>query len=66
MKCTCFSDLPKGVQKRIMLIHPHDYDEWVKSAVPALDDRSVIDAMNKEGGYARVVQFLGKVEGYLS
>jgi hypothetical protein len=66
MKYTCFEDIPKGIQARVIALHPRDYVEWVKKGVPALEGKSVIDTLNQEGGYGRVMQYLGKIEGYLA
>jgi hypothetical protein len=65
MKYKCFDDIHKGIQQRIIAIHPHDYEEWVKQPVPALDGKSVLDTLNEEEGYRKIVQYLSKVEGYL-
>ncbi len=65
MRYTSFEDLPKGIQKRVVSIHPYDYNEWVKMPVPALVGKSVIDTMNEENGYRMLAQYLAKVEGYL-
>jgi hypothetical protein len=66
MKYTCFDDLPKGMQTRVIALHPRDYVEWVSKEVPALDGKSLIDTLNQEDGYGRIMRYLGKIEGYLA
>lgn len=64
MNYTCFDDLPKEIQRRVIALHPDDFERWIKLAIPALTNKSVIETINEEDGYRRVVQFLGRVEGY--
>lgn len=64
MQYNDFSDLPKEIQRRIIAQSPKDYGAWVKQPVPALGGKSVLETMNDNDGYRKLVNFLGKIEGY--
>jgi len=38
-KYTDYNSLPSGIQKRIIELHPHDFQEWVHELIPALNNR---------------------------
>jgi len=63
-KYRCFDDLPRGLQNRLMTLHPSDYDEWVDKSIPALANKSILETLNDDGGYKKIAQFLQRVEGY--
>ncbi len=65
MKIKEFKKLPKGIQQRIKVIHPDDYEIWVYKSIPALNNRSIIEVINQDEGIVEVGKYLNKIEGYL-
>ncbi len=65
MKYSDLDDLPNGIKKLIMELHPRDYQEWVHESIPALDDLSIIETINSDNGMAKLNQYLRKIESYL-
>ena len=39
MKSIQITIAPSGIQKRIIELHPHDFQEWVHELIPALNNR---------------------------
>jgi hypothetical protein len=64
-KYTDYDSLPSGIKKRIMELHPHDFQEWVHELIPALNNRSIIDTINTNNGMTDLYQYLKKIESYL-
>jgi hypothetical protein len=60
-----FDSLPKGLKKRIVELHPSDYQSWVHKEIPALDGHSIIETINSEDGMVKLNQYLRKIESYL-
>ena len=50
MKINVFGDLPKGFRQRVKTIHPNDYELWVNTVIPALNNCSIIESINKDDG----------------
>ena len=66
MKYKDFDSLPLGIQERVKVLHPNDYKDWIKEAIPALKGQSIIEVINEDDGMVKISQYLNKVEGYLS
>jgi uncharacterized protein (DUF2384 family) len=60
---TEFSDLPDDIQGYIRKLDQPDSEAWVGRPIPALGDRSVLDAINDSGGEALVRDFLIRALG---
>jgi len=60
-----FDDLPAGLQERVMAIASDDVESWLRNPIPALGGKSVLEQLNDEDGYAKLCEYLTKVEGYM-
>jgi uncharacterized protein (DUF2384 family) len=60
-----FEDLPLGLQERVKAIASDDVESWLRNPIPALGSKSFLDQLNEEDGYAKVCEYLLKVEGYM-
>lgn len=64
MKYESFDELPKWAKDAIVKIHPNDFEQWIYTRVPALDNQSVIDVINdSENGTAKLKKYFQQVEG---
>ena len=60
-----FESLPPEIQSRInTLIEPTDPEAWVKAPIQALNGRSFLDVINKDGGQEAVAQYFERVEAF--
>jgi hypothetical protein len=66
MKYRTLSDLPHHIRKRILGLSQPDPEQWVLKTIPALGNQSIIETMNSEGGEVKIVDYIGRLEGYLS
>ena len=68
MKYETLVDLPNNIRLRIAEIAPSsDMEAWVRTPIPALGGRSVLDVMNEEErdiAEHKVLQMLLKISGY--
>ena len=60
-----FEDLPAGLQERVKAIASDDVETWLRTPIPALKGKSFLEQLNGEDGYAKICQYLTKVEGYM-
>lgn len=62
-KITEFEELPNEIKIRIKRLMPNDFSKWVKVSIPALENKSILETISSENGYAKVVQYLINLEG---
>ena len=48
-----------------MAIASDDVESWLRNPIPALGGKSVLEQLNDEDGYAKLCEYLTKVEGYM-
>ena len=54
-----FGDLPQHIRKWIRDCFLVDnFDQWAKTPIPALGNRSVLHVINKNGGQTRIIKYL--------
>jgi uncharacterized protein (DUF2384 family) len=59
-----FEDLPSWVTERVRRFRPKDAETWVFDPVPALENRSVMELMNRdETGRNQVRRYLNDLMG---
>jgi hypothetical protein len=58
------SSVPKIVLKKVCLIAPDDPIGWMNAKMPALNGKSIIETLNEPDGLEKVLEVLGKIEGY--
>lgn len=63
-KYESFRDFPETLQKRVSKVASPDEEDWVKQSIPALKGKSFLEQINEKGGYAKVCEYLTKIEGY--
>ena len=63
---TKLAEFPEQLRERIKQLYGFGKaEEWMKSPVPALDGKSILETMNGWDGETKVEEHIGKVEGYL-
>jgi len=64
-KYESFNDLPAGLQSRVRAIASDDVESWLRNPIPALGGKSFLGQLNEKEGYAKICEYLTKVEGYM-
>lgn len=60
-----FDDLPAGPAERVKAIASDDVESRLRKPIPAPGGKSFLDQLNEEHGYAKICEYLTKVEGYM-
>lgn len=61
-----FADLPEWLRDFVMTIRSDNFDDWIHTPVPALQQRSVAELFaSGEEGKQELRQYVNKVKGYL-
>lgn len=60
-----FAELPLNLQERIRDFVSGDFETWVLTPIPALENRSFLSQLNEADGYQKISQYLLDVEGFL-
>jgi hypothetical protein len=63
---TSLDDLPNNVRQRVIAVGEIDPRAWVLQAIPALDNKSIVEVMNEQDGLVQVLRFLQQVIGHFS